>query len=186
LATGRPVFQADTPQGVLSQILNVEPVAPRQLRKTLPRDLETIILKCLSKEPARRYATAQALAADLRAFLEGRAIKARRPSLAERTVRWARKQRHSALLAGVAAAAAVLLVVGAYFALGWYVEWRQGQVTLTTDGPALEAEVLDANDELVTPPFTVPTRQPIPLRAGMYRVRLSGPGQVSETYQLLV
>jgi outer membrane protein assembly factor BamB len=186
LSTGRPAFDADTPQAVLAQIVHAEPASPRQLRHDLPRDLETIILKCLAKEPAQRYATAQELAEDFRAFLDERAIKARRPSLAERAVRWARKQRRSAVLAAATAVASVLLVVGSYLLWHWYMEWRQGQFFLATDGPALEAEVFDANDELVIPPFTVPTRQPVSLPGGLYRVRLSAPGQLSETYQMLV
>jgi outer membrane protein assembly factor BamB/tRNA A-37 threonylcarbamoyl transferase component Bud32 len=187
LATGQPVFQADTPNGVLNQILNAEPVAPRQVRPTLPRDLETIILKCLSKEPDRRYATAEALAADLRAFLEGRAIKARRPSLAEQVLRWARRQRRSAVLAAVTAAASVLLVIGASFAWGWYTEWQMGQLVLTTEGPGLEAEILDDTNEPAQPSFAVSAaRQSRSLKAGTYRLRLSAPGQLSETFQVLV
>jgi serine/threonine protein kinase len=61
LVTGKPAFDADTPEKVLARIQNMEPVVPRQLRKDLPRDMETILLKCLAKEPARRYDTAQAL-----------------------------------------------------------------------------------------------------------------------------
>jgi outer membrane protein assembly factor BamB/tRNA A-37 threonylcarbamoyl transferase component Bud32 len=187
LATGQPVFDADTPERVLSQIQNNEPVAPRQARPSLPRDLETVILKCLNKEASRRYATAQELAADLRAFLEGRAIRARRPSLAEKAARWARKQRSSAVAAAVAAAAAVLLLVGSYFAWGWYTEGLKGQLVLTTDGPGLEAEVLKDNDELVLPPFAVSAApQTISLPARNYRVRLSAPGPLSETYHVVV
>src|SRR6185295_2175308 len=91
LVTGKPVFEAQTPQGVITQILNAEPVPPRLLQGRLPRDLETIILKCLAKDPARRYQQARDLADDLRAFLENRAIKARRPSLVERLASWSRK-----------------------------------------------------------------------------------------------
>jgi tRNA A-37 threonylcarbamoyl transferase component Bud32 len=186
LATGQPVFDADTPQGILSQIQNTEPLAPRRVRPTLPRDLETIILKCVAKEPGQRYSTARELAADLRAFLEGGAIKARRPSLAERAIRWARKRRRSALPTAITAVASVVAVVGSLVAWHGYAEWRQGRFLLTTDGPALEAEILDANDEAVIPPFTVPTRQPLSLPGGLYRVRVSAPGQLSETYQMLV
>ena len=64
--------------GVIAQILTDEPARPRQIRPDLPRDLETIILTCLAKDPAQRYATAQALAEDLRAVLDGRPIRARR------------------------------------------------------------------------------------------------------------
>ena len=78
LATGRPVFESTAPKGVIVQILTEEPARPRQIRPDLPRDLETIILTCLAKDPGQRYATAQALAEDLRAVLDGRPIQARR------------------------------------------------------------------------------------------------------------
>ncbi len=78
LATGRPVFDATAPMGVIAQILTEEPARPRQIRPDLPRDLETIILTCLAKDPGQRYATAQALAEDLRAVRDGRPIRARR------------------------------------------------------------------------------------------------------------
>ena len=77
LATGRPVFESATPHGVIAQILNEEPARPRQVRPGLPRDLETIILTCLAKDPSQRYQTAHALADDLRAVLDGRPIRAR-------------------------------------------------------------------------------------------------------------
>ncbi len=143
LATGKPVFDGSTPQGVITQILNTEPVAPRLLKSGLPRDLETIVLKCLAKEPALRYQTAQALADDLRAFLDGRPIQARRPSLAERTVRWVRKNRRSAALMAGAAAVAVLLMVAGLLGLDQYRHWQTGTLFLRNDGPILTGELLD-------------------------------------------
>ena len=74
LVTGQPVFAADTPHGVINQILNTDPLPPRKHRPDLPRDLETVLLKCLSKEASRRYATAKELAEDLRAVVEDRPI----------------------------------------------------------------------------------------------------------------
>jgi serine/threonine protein kinase len=77
--TGRAPFRADTPVETFRQVLTEEPVPPRQLNSAVPRDLETICLKCLSKEPGHRYATAQALAEELTRYLEGRPILARPP-----------------------------------------------------------------------------------------------------------
>ncbi len=80
LLTGRPPLRGETEAETLRLILEAEPPSPRSLRPSLPRDLETIVRKCLQKEPARRYASAEALSGDLRRFLEGRPILARRPA----------------------------------------------------------------------------------------------------------
>src|SRR5262249_37630279 len=79
LLTGRPPFKAATPLGTILQVVTEEPVAPRQLQPRTPRDLETICLKSLAKDPRKRYGTAAALAADLRRCLDREPIRARRP-----------------------------------------------------------------------------------------------------------
>src|SRR5262245_5544081 len=186
LATGRPVFDAQTPHGVITQILNAEPVAPRLIQGRLPRDLETIILKCLAKEPARRYQQARDLADDLRAFLENRAIKARRPSLLERVARWSRKKRSTGTVAATAVAASVLILAAAIFGWLWYQQSQLGHLKLTSSGPTLVAEILDEQDQLVVPSFSVPTPQPVAVPKGNYRLRLSGSGMLSETWPLEV
>jgi tRNA A-37 threonylcarbamoyl transferase component Bud32/tetratricopeptide (TPR) repeat protein len=106
ILTGRPPFQAASMAGTLRQVAEQEPVALRQLDVTIPRDLETIALKCLEKSPSRRYATAQSLADDLERFLTDRAIVARRSTQVERFVRWGRR---NPLAAGLTAALAVLI-----------------------------------------------------------------------------
>jgi len=107
ILTGRPPFQAASVAGTLRQVAEQEPVALRQLDVAIPRDLETIALKCLEKLPLRRYATAQNLADDLERFLTDRAIVARRSTRWERFVRWGRR---NPLAAGLAAALAGLIV----------------------------------------------------------------------------
>lgn len=182
LATGRPIFEANTAHEVLSQILNHEPRVPRQLRPDLPRDLETIIVKCLAKEAAQRYATAQALADDLRAFLEGRPIAARAPSLPQRVGRWARKHRRTSTVAAFSAGVALVLAVGGY--LFWLdrQQARLARLSLSTDSPNLLAEVVDARGQTLVPAFPVPSAEPATVPAGAHHLRLSASGLLSETW----
>jgi serine/threonine-protein kinase len=107
--TGRPPFRAETDLETLQQVASQEPVPPSRLNSTIPRDLETICLKCLHKEPRRRYATAAALAEDLDRFQRGEAIAARPEGPAARLAR--RVGRRPALSAAVAASALLLCVV---------------------------------------------------------------------------
>jgi serine/threonine protein kinase len=93
LLTLRPAFAGDDRQKLMRQIAEEEPHAPRQHNKAIPKDLETIVLKAMAKEPEGRYGTAQELADDLRRFQQDRPIQARRPSLVERSAKWLRRHR---------------------------------------------------------------------------------------------
>ncbi len=108
--TGRPPFEG--PQhAVLVRVMSEEPAPPSRLAPKVPRDLETICLKCLSKEPARRYGSAEALADDLRRFQAGEPVQARAVGRLERAVKWARRRPAAAALVGVTALALVALAV---------------------------------------------------------------------------
>lgn len=117
MLTGRPPFQADNPVETLRQVIEREPVPPRQLNPAIPADLETICLKCLEKAAARRYATAQELADELGRYLDGKPILARPVSTLNRAWRWCKRNRTVAsLLTAVAASLVIGTVVSAYFA----------------------------------------------------------------------
>jgi serine/threonine-protein kinase len=111
MLTGRAPFKAGSILDTLEQVKTQEPVAPIQFAPSVPRDLETICLKCLQKDPARRYASATALADDLGRFLDGRPILARPVSLPERFWRWTKRNPRVAVLSG-----GVLLLIVAWAA----------------------------------------------------------------------
>ncbi len=103
LLTGRPPFQGETVLDTIEQVRSHDPTPPRELNSGVPRDLETICLKCLQKDPRRRYSSMAALADDLRRFQAGESIHARPSGVIERIGRWARRRREVALvLVGVA------------------------------------------------------------------------------------
>jgi WD40 repeat protein/serine/threonine protein kinase len=112
LLTGRPPFRAETPLETVLQVLQRDPEPPRKVDPRIDRDLATICLKCLEKDPQRRYDSAAALADDLERWLGGAPILARPSTTVERLVKWARRRPAVAALVGVSVAAAVALLVG--------------------------------------------------------------------------
>jgi tetratricopeptide (TPR) repeat protein len=115
LLTDRPPFRGDTPLETVRGVLEKEPSRPRLLRPQVDRDLETICLKCLDKQPSGRYGSAEALADDLARWLAGEPIVARRSSLVERTWKQARRNPATAALVAVSGLALVLLIAAGIF-----------------------------------------------------------------------
>jgi eukaryotic-like serine/threonine-protein kinase len=159
LLTGRPPFQADTPLDTVLQVLGKEPTSPTELNHAVARDLETICLKAMSKEPKERYASAGDLAADLLRFAEGQPIKARPVGRLERTWRWCRRNPVVASLSAVVII--LLLALGA--ALGFLFEpepkppsdgslariLAAGEIVIAIDPVYPPLEFNDQNNQLV-------------------------------------
>jgi tetratricopeptide (TPR) repeat protein/tRNA A-37 threonylcarbamoyl transferase component Bud32 len=120
LLTGRPPFRAETAAATVQQVLADDPVPPSRLNSQVPRDLETICLKCLQKEPQRRYGIAAELVEDLRRFERGEPIAARPVGRLGRMVRWARRRPTAAALSGVLVLASLLALalVGSWLWVG--------------------------------------------------------------------
>ena len=108
LLTLQPVFSGRDRQELLRQIAFEDPRPPRRINKSVPAELETIVLKSMSKNPAERYATAQDLADDLERFLQDKPIKAKRPSLVQRAAKWSR--RHMPLVSSLSIALLFMLI----------------------------------------------------------------------------
>src|SRR5262249_20082990 len=104
----------------LEQVRTREAAAPSSLNPRVPRDLETICLKCLRKQPEQRYASAQSLAEDLRRFLEGKPVRARPVGIAERALKWARRRPAAALLV-----AALLVLFGSAAGVGLWLRQQE-------------------------------------------------------------
>ena len=162
LLTGRPPFQGTSTIETLDQVRGQEPVPPRRLNAAIPRDLETICLTCLRKEPGRRYASAGALADDLRRWLDGRPILARPVSSVEKGWRWCRRRPAVAALA-----ASLALTVSAGF-LTIFLLWRYAEskrISAEAErtraeadyevGRAALAEILDLGETSIEPTVVV-------------------------------
>ncbi len=156
LLTLRRPFEGRSSQEVLAKIIAKEPASPRRFNPLLPRDLATIVLKAIEKDPDRRYASAAAFAADLRAFLSFRPIEARPASIPTRALKFLRRHR-------VEGAAAGILCAGLAGVAAWW--WLQpGRLSVTS--PTIGATVfVDGEVRGVTP-------LEIALTPGLHRVRL--------------
>jgi formylglycine-generating enzyme required for sulfatase activity len=162
--TGRPPFKAETPLETLRQVQSQDPVAPGRLQPNVPADLETICLKCLRKEPGRRYASAEELADDLRRFQAGEPIRARPVGAVERTWKWARRR----------PALAALLVLTALALAGWIAgalafAWQADQARRKEEG--LRKEAAERTEQYLDGQLSVSERD---LQAGRFDVAIGG------------
>ncbi|WP_439622027.1 protein kinase domain-containing protein [Gemmata sp.] len=210
LLTGTVPFRGDSVMETIQQVLTREPVSPRALAPHTPRDLETICLKCLEKDAARRYPTAAALADDLRAYLADRPISARPVGAAERALKWVRRN-PSRAAAAVAVALVAVTAVGAAAAVRAQQEadrraadaevvrrQREARADVIVDAlgsmepvelPILVRTLDEYRDEVV-PRLQTPARRPLPDRAGLHArlmlvvLRAPGPPDAAERQRL--
>jgi WD40 repeat protein len=148
MLTGRPPFQAETPLDTILQVLEREPQRPRSVNRRINGDLETICLKCLEKEPAMRYGSAEALAEDLERWLAAEPIAARPAGDMERLWRWCRRNPVVASLMGMVAVLLVALTIGAQIAAIRVDKERQAYLSALVRAEGMR---LTAQSELVRP-----------------------------------
>jgi WD40 repeat protein len=150
LLTLRPAFTATDRNRLLEQVRHEEPPRPRKLNPKVPRDLETIVLKTIAKEPAQRYQSAAELAADLQRFVDDKPIRARRTSPAERLWRWCRR---NPLLAGMGL---VICFVTALGLAGVFWQWRQAEQArgVATARAEAEAEARQTSERTLVDMYT--------------------------------
>jgi serine/threonine-protein kinase len=171
---GRPPFKAPTLLETLEQVRSAEPVSPRRLQPRLPRDLETICLKCLEKEPHKRYTSALALADELGRFVRNEPIRSRPIGFLARLDRWCRRK--PALAAAIGLAAAALLIAAAV-SINFGVHQYRAAVSLSQqrDQARENLRLADANFELarkaVDDYYTVVTEEPLLEQEKMRQVR---------------
>jgi serine/threonine protein kinase len=149
MLTGRPPFRTDSPLHTLKQVVEADPARPRLLNPAVPRDLETVCLKSLQKEPSRRYATALALADDLRRFVNGQPVQARRIGALGRGWRWCRRN------PGLASLAAVLILAVIGGLSGILYQWRLTEMA-RRDAVASDEDARQLLSELIQASPVVP------------------------------
>jgi serine/threonine protein kinase len=148
LLTLRAPVTGDTPAELMKQLADGVPTPPRRINPAVPRDLETIVLTALAREPGRRYTTAGELAADLRAFLDDRPIRARRESIAARAARWCRRNPAVSALSAVTAAALFLSAVVGWAAYARTTQALSDEKNARADAETRQKEAQDASARL--------------------------------------
>ncbi|HUO07013.1 MAG TPA: protein kinase [Phycisphaerae bacterium] len=146
LLTGRPPFRAETTTATFQQVMTDEPIPPTRLNPRIPRDLENICLKCLDKDPHRRYPTAAELTDDLHRFERGEPVVARAPGRLERIIMWARRRPTVAALS--ATLMAIFLLLLALIGVELHVSGHRQEAVRAAEQDLREANALLQKDDL--------------------------------------
>ena len=200
MATGRPPFTSQSPLELLTQIRRDEPTAPRQIDPTIPRTLELVILKCLDKEPDRRYHSAEALADDLKAIRDDKPISAKGLPAWVVTSRFLKRNKQQVNAIAMTLVGTVATLVAATLLWQQSHQATLGQVRIDTPAGLyvanIKPHVAESHRDSQAPivgsvktenlVVTTPMQQPLSLPAGEYQVRLEGAGQVAQTVGVVV
>jgi hypothetical protein len=188
LLTGRPPFSAPSVADTLEQVRNQDPVPPRRLNPAIARDLETVCLKCLQKDPSRRYPSARALADDLRRWLDGRPIAARPVSILENAWKHCRRRPTVAGLAGALAVTLAASFVSVIFLWRQAVsERRRAEADFETTSEVLSQLADLGMGDQNAPVFLYPARVTLLLEQGrgrLYQLALRRPDHGAVARQL--
>jgi WD40 repeat protein/tRNA A-37 threonylcarbamoyl transferase component Bud32 len=169
---GGPPFTAPTAVDTLFQVVHDEPVPPRQLQARVPRDLETICLKCLEKSPPRRYASAAALADDLQRFQAGEPITGRPAGRLERALKWARRRPTAAALVAVSL---VALACAALLSAAFYrIQTDTGELVITAESDDVEVLVKQGGKVVRIIDTKTGRQVKLVLPSGTYELELPG------------
>ena len=183
LLTRKPAFPGEAAHAVIHQILVEEPTPIRQLNPHVSLDMETIVMKCLAKEPEARYATADELAADLRALLEERPIRARRATAIEQAKRWLKQNQRSVSQISTAAMITLAVTLTGLLGRSSYKSWNMSAIRLSAINPPLVAEIFKDEEQPVLTE-TLPMQNAAKLTAGDYKIRVSNEGTLSQTFSV--
>jgi tRNA A-37 threonylcarbamoyl transferase component Bud32 len=178
LLTGELPFRGET-QMLILQILNDDPPSPRKFNGRVPRDMETVCLKCLEKTPQQRYASARDLGDDLRRFLAGEPVHARRASRAVRFVRrsWARHRVPISM---------VMFALGLGLGIVAYQAYQRRQIGyLSLQALPATVKILDRHDRVVAI-IPAPTIEDVPIPSGDYTLQVSAPGYDTTDFKATV
>jgi tetratricopeptide (TPR) repeat protein len=176
LLCGRPPFAGQTGPDTLKQVIHEEPLPLTSVCPGVPADLDSIVMKCMEKEPARRYQSARAVAEDLRRFLEGEPILARRANLPYRFSKFAEKHKVAIGLASIAAAG--FLVLGAFYARE---HWQAGERARLAQAFAEEIRATEAwmrHEHLAPLHDTIPGRALVRAKMADIRSRMARSGKL--------
>ncbi len=184
LLAGRPVFDGDSPLTVIQQILSQEPPPLDKVQPNVPRDLATIVMKCLNKDRTDRYSSARDLAQDLRSVSEGRPIRARRTSKLEIAGKWLKRHQKSVRYSAAVVAAITFVLIGLGAAWSGYRQYHTARVEIKSMEAPVVTTFLDGQGGRVGLPVTLPTQAPIELPSQAYTLRASTAGWPSLDYSL--